>query len=347
VDIYYEYEINGRKYQSSRYKFMPGSSSGYASKAEVVGRYPKGSSAICYVDPQKPSHAVLERGATSDLWLGLIPAVFTIGGVTGFIVLRRRRALAQLLPLSETAASTMTNSPRSDSGCRTFGSANASDGGSEARVLKSSNSRVAAVVGIGLFGAFWNGIIYFGFIRSMRFFSRGPGEFFDWFQFLFMLPFVAVGFGFIVWLLYSVLALFNPKVTVRLVPGSPTLGGRIALDWQLEGRVERLRGLEIFLEGREEARYRRGTSTYTDRKTFLKLPVHSATDGPVFATGQGSVQLPMRSMPSFDSGNNKIIWAVHVKGRIPRWPDLKEEFVIQVQPPETIIRHERPEDSAT
>lgn len=343
VDIFYEYEFNGRTYQSSRYKFAPGSTSGYSAKAEVVRRYQKGSRATCFVDPQRPSQAVLERGATPDLWIGLIPLMFTVGGVTGFIVMRRRRTRS---PVNETVRSASTIPSVPNSSHASFAFAPLATDASEPRVLKSSSSRIGTAVAIGIFAAIWNGVIFFGFLRSMKFFTRGPGDLFDWFQFLFMLPFVAVGLLLVGLVVHSVLGLFNPKVTLRLAPGTPALGGRIALEWELDGRFDRLRGLEIFLEGREEAKYRRGTSTYTDRKTFLKLPVHSTTGG-VLATGQGSATLPLRSMPTFDSGNNKIIWAVHVKGEIPRWPDLKEEFVIQVQPPATNIRHERPEDSAT
>lgn len=340
VDVFYEYTFNGQTYKSSRYKFMPGSSSGYDAKAQVVSRYPKGSSATCYVNPRRPSQAVLERGFTPDLWLGLIPLAFALGGFVGLVALLRRRGRkADTEPTSAADAIRRVH--------HTVAPGELRPGTSETRLLKSSSSRIGAAVGIGLFGAFWNGIIFFGFIRSSKFFSRGAGDLFDWFQFLFMIPFVLVGLVLIGLFVYTVLGLFNPKVTLKLSPATATLGGQIALDWELTGRIERLRGLEIYLESREEATYRRGTSTYTDKKPFLKLPVHSTT-GSVLATGNGSVALPLRSMPTFDSGNNRIIWSVCVVGAIPRWPDLKEEFVIQVQAPSAINhRHDRPENTAS
>ena len=36
--------------------------------------------------------AVLERGATPDMWFGLIPVAFMFGGVTGLIAMRPRRS---------------------------------------------------------------------------------------------------------------------------------------------------------------------------------------------------------------------------------------------------------------
>ena len=50
-------------------------------------------------------------------------------------------------------------------------------------------------------------------------------------------------------------------------------------------------------------------------------------------TGHASIALPVESVPTWKSDNNKIVWVIRVNGEIPRWPDLKEEFVIEVHPP--------------
>jgi len=55
--------------------------------------------------------------------------------------------------------------------------------------------------------------------------------------------------------------------------------------------------------------------------------------GPVFGLLFFGVFLLVGSVRSyFRSTNNRIIWAIDVRGDIPRWPDLKEEFEIQVRP---------------
>jgi hypothetical protein len=107
-----------------------------------------------------------------------------------------------------------------------------------------------------------------------------------------------------------------------------------------------LRSLRIFLEGREEATYRRGTSTYTDKKPFLKLEVRTINDPTQMADGQARIALPLNTVPSFKSDNNRIVWVLKVEGEIPRWPDLKEEFEISVLPPSSAKPHERIEDPA-
>ena len=37
-------------------------------------------------------------------------------------------------------------------------------------------------------------------------------------------------------------------------------------------------------------------------------------------------------MHSLDTGHNKIIWQLRVKGKIPRWPDLGEDYRLVVLP---------------
>ena len=93
--------------------------------------------------------------------------------------------------------------------------------------------------------------------------------------------------------------------------------------------MERLR---IFLEGREEATYRRGTNTATDKNVFKTIEITNLTSKLEFYSGQARVSVPRDSMHSFKSDNNKIVWAIHLRGDIPRWPNVKEEFPINVLP---------------
>ena len=45
-----------------------------------------------------------------------------------------------------------------------------------------------------------------------------------------------------------------------------------------------------------------------------------------------TIAFPAEAMHSFSGGNNRIVWTLHVKGDIPFWPDVSEEFEIEVQP---------------
>ena len=36
------------------------------------------------------------------------------------------------------------------------------------------------------------------------------------------------------------------------------------------------------------------------------------------------------AVPSFVADNNQIVWAIHIAGDIPRWPDLEDVFALYV-----------------
>ena len=85
VDVLYRYEFGGREYRSNRYQFMGGSSSGYDRRARIVEALPAGAVTPCYVDPDEPSEAVIERGFTPDTLFGLLPLLFAIVGLAGLV----------------------------------------------------------------------------------------------------------------------------------------------------------------------------------------------------------------------------------------------------------------------
>ncbi len=85
VEISYAYEVHGRSYQSDRYQFLRFSSSGRSAKELVVRRYPKGSRAVCYVNPSNPGEAVLDRTPfPSGLW-AFFPLIFVGVGAGGAV----------------------------------------------------------------------------------------------------------------------------------------------------------------------------------------------------------------------------------------------------------------------
>ena len=147
-----------------------------------------------------------------------------------------------------------------------------------------------------------------------------------------MIPFVLVGVGLVAFFFYQVLATFNPRPHLTLADGHLTPGGETTLRWQLHGRPGRLRKLTIELEGRESARYRRGTDTHTDHHVFFSHELVSEHSFLNFHRGEVALRLPERTMPSFEATNNKIEWRLKVRGDIPSWPDVIDDFEITVYP---------------
>ena len=77
--VTYQYDFAGHHYSSSRYSFSPSSASaGYRGKKRIAERLAPGSATFCYVNPDNPGEAVIERGVTWDM---------VVWGLFGFVFL--------------------------------------------------------------------------------------------------------------------------------------------------------------------------------------------------------------------------------------------------------------------
>jgi hypothetical protein len=144
-----------------------------------------------------------------------------------------------------------------------------------------------------------------------------------------------IGAGLVVGVIKNFLALFNPRL--RLVAQSTVirLGEEFRFSWTISGQSSKLRKLRIVLEGREEVTYRRGTSTSTDTKVFAEIPVFETMGHEVFDQGSAGFIVPPGHMHTFEGGNNKVLWRLRVRGEIPRWPDVDDEYPVTVLPQPT------------
>jgi hypothetical protein len=328
IDILYEYESAGRTWRSNRYDFIGGSSSGYDGKKAVVDRYPAGSTATCWVDPGDPSQAVLERRLSVRYLIGLFPLMFFIPGIGvlwfGVRMWRRADTTPGLL-----VGARATVGRESMSTVTTPTSTVATDPAGPLD-LEPAVGPVGKAAGAGCMAVFWNGIVGVFVWQAVAGWRRGRP---DWFLTLFLVPFVLVGAAFIGSVFYFLLAAANPRPRLRIMPGSPRLGDRLQVEWSFTGRVARIRRLEIRLVGREEATYRRGTDTVTDREEFARLHVAASELGPEIRAGSREVEVPADAMHSLEAASNKIVWTLEVSGDISRWPDVSETFPVVVRPP--------------
>jgi hypothetical protein len=322
VYILYQYEFNGQTYKCDRYDFIGGSSSGYRGKARVVALYEAAAHPVCYVDPDNPSEAVLKRGFHAKLLLALFPLPFLLIGVGGIIHVLRSKEDATGAPGRSWMPRRRASTPADLSVLRP-----GTDGGPA--VLEPKYSGAVKLLGAVLIAAFWNGIVSIFVFQVVDSFRHGHP---DWFQTLFMLPFVVVGIGLLALVVYQLLAVFNPRPRLKLSSATIPLGGAAELQWSFAGRTNRIGQFTVTLRGIEEARYRRGTNTYTDKNTFYEMELYKTSSNAEITGGQVGFVLPPETMHSFEAENNKIIWNLDVHGDIRRWPDVKESFKITVTP---------------
>lgn len=333
VDILYEFRVDGRPWRSNRFDFVPGSSSGYDGKRAIVDRYPEGSAATCYVDPDDPRRSVLERGFSLRHLLGLVPLAFFVPGL-GILAwgLGRRRNRAPMRPATARTPTRMPADARYRAAVPSIsdGPQAAAEappvGPAELHPRYSPLTKIGCATGLALF---WNGIVSVFAYQAVSGWIEGDP---DWFLTLFLIPFVLIGLALIGSIVYFLLAAFNPRPVLTVSEGAPRLGERLEVGWRLEGAVRRLRRLEITLEAREEATYRRGTDTHTDRRVFARGRIASTEHSVEMRQGSGSIELPADLVASFDGGSNKVVWCLRVAGDVPRWPDVADEFPLVVRP---------------
>ncbi len=314
VDIVYEYVFNGQAFRSSRYKFIGGSSSGYEGKAAVVRQYQPGKSAVCYVNPENPSEAVLNRQFGAEAFLALIPILFMIVGAAGTVhSLRKSQKTSGFTNLAG----------------KTIGTDTRQHSPFEPTVLKPKTSRTGKIFGSIAVSLFWNGIVSVFVYQAWQGWHAGHP---DYFLTIFMIPFVTVGLVMIGSIFYFALAAFNPRPVIILLKETIRLGDRVPIRWAIDGNVYKIQNFKLTLTGEESATYRRGTNTHTDRKTFYEQNIVNDHNPESMRKGEAIFQIPAESMHSFKSDNNAVIWKITLLCDIPRWPDAKDDFEINVQP---------------
>jgi len=328
VEITYRYIVDGRTYLSNRTSFVKMSTSGYREKADIVAAHPPGARVTCYVNPADPTDAVLWREWQGAMWFGLIPLVFALVGGGLILGIARSWRAQSATPTAASLRAPAATAPGAGAG-RVSVPAWIPEFDAGPVELTPSASRGGRVVAMLLVALFWKGIVSVFLVQLFR----GGWDGFDWFLGLFLTPFVAVGLFLIGMFLRQLLALSNPVPVLTLPRRVLRPGERLEVGWRLQGRVHVLRHLRISLEGREEATYRRGTNTVTDKAVFATVDLLDTAEHAGMAAGRTVRALPARLMHSFSAANNKIVWALRVRGTVPRWPDVDEEFVITIAPP--------------
>ncbi|MBM4153068.1 MAG: DUF3592 domain-containing protein [Kiritimatiellaceae bacterium] len=312
VDIGYRYPMNGVDFFGNRYSFFGGSSSGYRGKQSVVSHYPVGRSSTVYVNPDDPSDSVICRGFTRQAWVMLFPLPFMAVGWFVMVISWRPERRVRL----------------------SYGTLNRRHEQIGPVELKPVRGRFATAVLLLFMSLFWNGIVSVFVAELLSGWQEGRGEIGGT---LFILPFVLIGLVLIGAFIRNVMKLSNPRVIVTLNSNRIVLGEPVAGRLRTEGACDRLENLLISLVGREEASYQRGTTTHTDKIDFYDEILLEKPPGGGVVNSEVRFTVPAHSMHSFAGLHNKVVWFLRVKGVIRGWPDLNEEYPVEVLPLEGAV----------
>lgn len=363
VAIEYEYVFRGQRYRANRYDFVESASTNRASQLLVVDQYPVGKRVTAYVDPSDPTQAVLVREFTDEMWWGLFPLPIMVIGIfwlasTVVGSLRRRgtrpsrksreyavgRPFESYKPASHERAQAQAaiaddveddvdddvdDDDEFDYDDSRWQPLEASKISADPVTLKPAMNRWTTFIALLVIGTIWNGLIGVALVHAITGLWHGSPE---WPLILILLPFLAIGLALLWGMVYTFLQTFNPVPTLTLSAGAAPLGAELELTWRFSGITSRLKRMEIQLRGREEATYRRGTSNTTDKHTFAEIKIVDTTDPIAIESGQTTLHVPTHSMHSFDSGHNRVVWSLHIRGDIAYWPDVSEEYPIVVLP---------------
>lgn len=325
VDILYRYAVGERAFRSNRYSFIGGSSSGYAGKRLIIDRHPIGKATVCFVNPDDPYVAILDRDFSWSMLLTLIPIVPLMIGIVGLRIMARNagghdmslldRGIEGIRSLSDGPTELPSYLPRPKGRV-----------GPQGVTLLPETSRLAKLFWLLVCSLFWNGIVS---IFVYQAYVQHEG---GWFLKLFILPFVAVGVVLIGAFVMAILSMFSPRVVLQLSRATIGVGGSAEIHWETMGGIGAVRRLRIGLEGREEAKYRRGTTTVTDKHVFAEVEVADTRAAAQIDHGTATLTIPPGAMHSLAATNNSVIWILKVRGEIAFWPDIDEEYPIVVLP---------------
>ena len=321
VDVRYRYTVNGTEYTGTSYNFETGSSSSRGWREAAVASLPNGTKTVCFVNPDDPLDAVLSIKPTPDRWFALIPGVFLVVGLAVFFTASAKGRSRGVIPLTINDSSDAMPSL-----CRS---------GTTGQVeLKQATPPGCAFAGITFFALFWNGIVWAILL------NLGPRE---TGARIFLGLFALIGAALVIAALYQLLALFNPRPLLTVSAPAVPLGGSLDVRWRFTGNVRRLVKLTVSLMAREEATYRRGTTTTTDKSVFVNTVLLDTADRAQMSGGSVKVNIPRDLIHTFTATNNKVVWMLTVHGDIPKWPDMNAEFPIAVLPREpSTLFHEQP-----
>lgn len=309
VRVHYRYQVAGQDYESSRYSFVSGSSSGRAAKQRAVDAMPAGAVVPCWVDPDDPKEAVIRRGLWVPFLLMLLPLVFVVVGVTIFVASRRSTASEAPSSLATLTAPTAAANNLN---------------------LTPEITPRGKFLGLLTAAVIWNGITAFVVAKAWSDYREGALE---GGLGTIAVVFALVGAALLLGVPYQFLALWNPRPSLRLEPeGRLILGEKARLRWRIVGGMGKVARLRLTLIGEEVATYRRGTSSYTDREVFERRVLLETTDSQQIQLGEVAIELPNDTMHSFDAPNNKIVWKLELHGEISRRPDVSDTYPLTVVP---------------
>ena len=320
-DIEYQYTYEGKTYSSDKYSFILEAKGSRKSKVTIVNEYKKAEQPVCYVNPKKPSEAVLKRGFHKGLLYALLPPGLVF---LGLLVIGAQ--LAPPAPLPTIRKTEKDWLPKIKVSAR-------SHHPQEKTPITLQGSRIVPVlIGLIALNIFWNIMVAQSLFEIYQWLTNGT--FFENASMILIVPAISIFFAFTA--VYIALQLFNPRPIIKISAERIPLGSSALIGWSFRGRTSSIEHLTLTLQAKEQIQYSTGSgksrSTKTKENPFYEIQLIDSDDPHEIRTGQAGVIIPQDAMHSFEAGNTKIIWQLLVSGVVRFWPDIKGQFKFAVVP---------------
>lgn len=303
-----------------------------------------GENVPAWFDPSDPKVVVLERGFNWWMWLLalVLPGALVAFGGSGLVraVVRwsaseERRAVPRGLVGSLAPLTTGPRQAPDHPGVPACDDHVNSPGTFLAYRLPIDSPESWALIGLGMFATLWNAVVVVLMINAGIDLLGGRA---DWLLLGLLVPFVAVGIAGIVAFsrrLVIATAIGTTQVEIAGQPLRPGLSYDVLL---AQGGTGTLESLELTLESEEQATFRLGTDTRTERLVVWRQPVGSWNEvqlspGTRFEA-RVTVTIPATAMHSLATEHNAVRWMLVVRGTSSRWPPFVRTFPLMVFPPE-------------
>jgi len=331
VKIVFTYRVGGQQYESPTYDFLNGTSSSHDEKQAVVNQYPPGKRTVCYVDPSDPTDAVLDRDYPDGLTFGAILTIFPAIGVWGLArTLKRGKQSGEAVPSPQPAvpvragaAAKVVLEDRSDTAPETA----APDIPVALAPTVTSGRRVLINLLVLLaFGGFLVGYI----VQNPPASNKGGSV--DSSAPIGLLLFGGVTLASLVSTIKAFMRLADPRIHLRVVPGTVRLGRDFTLEWEARGGGRKLSRLCIAIQCQEESDFQNIKSISVDTSVCYHADLVDTQQADKLAAGKLTMRLPHGAMHSFNGGRNRIGWKITVTGTAPGWVGVKDEYPLMVLP---------------
>ncbi len=292
----------------------------------------------CWYDPADPYVVVLTRGYRWWVWpLFTVPGSFIIIGAGGLVytLLRWGKSAERRAATGRRAGPRDFFRPNGNGGYPFVpqGADMTNSPGTELKFrLPMAGAAGWALFGMLAFCVVWNGAVAVLAVMAIRSHLAGKP---DWLLTLFVVPFLLIGLGAIVYFLRRLLVAAGIGPTRLEISGHPLQpGGQYRLFLSQSGRL-RIKVLRVSLACEEAATYRQGTNARTETREVYRQELFRREDFEI--SGQPfespiELSLPAGAMHSFAADHNEINWALVVEGEAAGWPNYRRAFPVIVRP---------------